>query len=1048
MKKKIFVIFIAFLILFVGCSLYYKEVQAEETTKGEVITEMLPSMMYNPTLDEGYTYGVDNRVSKTCFGSLSYTSLSLNVTDGNVSSGVFNGYTAYGITGTSINLTFKINCKGGVSESIAGSEWMLCDDSWGSVDGQNVNGVTTGKIGSGAIIIQTSSDGKTWSNDNAAKYNNGLYTTDYYKNYGTSEQVVYTPSGADVSKGIYIRVLYAYEIYRHVACTHPKKALGFLWQTGWQHEYDNEYINYLEEYSFYLCSNSVETVLFHNLSLEEQIEEEVSEEEKLQYELYKKTETLKNGSVTVTGFMIDKSLNETATVNVKRNGVYYEIPADSKIIENGRYDITVKTVLGDELTTTIYVHAYDSDVLNKVYFKREFLKGKRIFTKDSIPTYEGGFSYYNLVAVSEEHPLIWGTITNISTGTVIQIEQSNLLRSEILNEPGIYEARFNTNITYNSSEPAGDNQSFIFSFKIIAQGTAPGPQVNKESLENFSKLTNPTNLYSTYYGVTFQSAHKGYITLAFATKKAALEYAYNYEKGMVEEQEDGSFRYNGSLIVSQKVKYESAWDLTDAVYYFAEQAVQKLYFDLRDSFTYMTISDDILSSVDNLRTLELAKSVVVFASEDEKEAILVGNKMPIINSRIYSYLIPGEKGETKSGYTDFMFIKDKNGYDSNSIVIKNAQGQGYQIEYNVSVEKQLKEYNFETGIITIEEKTIYGDITTYQALYIAENDNTAKISINCYENDVQTIKTITSKDELTNLNTNGFSIASIVDEFDTYGIVIISKDNLEDYYCIDEKIDKIYTEGGIYTITLVNRLGYSYSFTINVSSKYYTTEIFGVGLENSQYLMYTDNDTLTLPELERYGYIFVGYKNSAGDIFSDEVQGILLKGSSALEAIWKAKQFNLEYIVDSSVYKQEAVSFGRTYTLPILQSTDTQEFIGWKNSNGDIITTLSIETEGDISLTAYYRLIEKAPDPSNEYDEETKRGVTIIVVSIVSIILMIIAHCIIQGGFVCGTGLMWGVSICLLAVLIIWVNLPWWALVLIELGGILVGSILSILIEE
>ena len=48
------------------------------------------------------------------------------------------------------------------------------------------------------------------------------------------------------------------------------------------------------------------------------------------------------------------------------------------------------------MKTTIFVHSMTNDDLYSFYFGDAFLSGKRIFTKDDIPTFEGGLTYYTL----------------------------------------------------------------------------------------------------------------------------------------------------------------------------------------------------------------------------------------------------------------------------------------------------------------------------------------------------------------------------------------------------------------------------------------------------------------------------------------------------------------------------------------------------------------------------------------------------------------------------------------------------------------------------
>ena len=917
----------------------------------------VPVNVYDSGKDAGFT--LKEKVDQTVFGTTSYTGLSL-VSDGAILKTTYNGYDAFGIIGSDVSLSFAIRYEGeGDDWYLNGSDtWMLSVDTWGKKETETVNGVQTGEVGSGAIIVQTSMDGVDWSDENKASYTNGLYTTDYYTHYGTTPQSIYTPSGQDVGKGIYVRVLYAYEVYDYIKCTHKN-----FWGVA-KHTNDNVYYNYVEEYSFYLCYNDVEAVTFHNLSLEGQITEDVEGEEAALIEIGKRAETLTDGSLTTTGFVIDKSLNESAAITAWRNGVEYAIPANGRIEENGRYDIRIQTTLGWETIKTFYVNKKGQDELYSMYFGDSFLEGKRIFTKGDLPTYEGGLTAYTIIGLGENEAPLWGTITNKTTGNVIQISCSYSTQTDVLTEAGEYEVKLHTNATYGTDKPSGDNHTFTFKFIVIEEGSAPGPQVNQENLQAFASLSNPSSMHSVYYGVTFQSAHRGYITLAFSSRAAALEYVYNYEKGMVEEQEDGSFRYTGTLNVTQKIVYDSAWDLTDAIYYFAEQAVQRLCFDLRDEFTYLTLSQEVLDEITNLKTLELTKSIVVAANDTEKENLFCVADIPLINAKQYAYLQPGVDGEVVSGVNSFQFIKDKNGYDSNSIVAIVGDTY-YTLAYNQPIDEQFKAYGLGTGIITIEERNIYNDISVYKVAYIAEGDCTTKIELKFHNGNETTSEIYDLSKNGESIKVKAFAVDKLTDEFDSCGLVIIKKDGEPEVYCAGEDVNKTYNEAGVYNITVLNRLGTAYSFTIEIEETSYTIQLKGDGIDGEQYITYHEGDVVALPTLTKYGYNFVGYRTESGNVYSDEVAAILLKGNAVLEAVWEAKQFHLTLRVGDEIYLEGEVVFGETYLLPTLTSTEEQTFVGWENEENEIVTFITLNREGNVNLRAVYKNNSVKPEDSS-----------------------------------------------------------------------------------
>ena len=96
-------------------------------------------------------------------------------------------------------------------------------DSWGETNGQTIyaNGlnVTTGKIGTGALLVQTSNNGTSWTNVDKSKYANGLYTTDVLNYYHGTTQT-YTLDGSTIKQGSYISVSFFYEVKREYTNYH------------------------------------------------------------------------------------------------------------------------------------------------------------------------------------------------------------------------------------------------------------------------------------------------------------------------------------------------------------------------------------------------------------------------------------------------------------------------------------------------------------------------------------------------------------------------------------------------------------------------------------------------------------------------------------------------------------------------------------------------------------------------------------------------------------------------------------------------------------
>ena len=757
--------------------------QTITVTNGIDFTLLTPNI-YQSEKDKGFA--LETFVKYPAFGS-SLTSLSLAIPKGFE---ITQNKNRYGITGNSISLYLKINKA---YENLGGG-WKVTYDKWGKNKNQLVNGVQTGEIGHGALIVQTSTDGKKWEKANNGRYRNGIYTTDYAFCYETAENVlIYTPLGRNVINGEYIRVWFAYQIYS---------------------ESQKKYHDYIEEYLFYLCSNELGAVTFHNLSVADKIDKTFADEDHNTIEVYKQAESLKDGGYTTTGFEIDNQLNPTVKHTVSRNGQRI-VNSRGVFEETGKYDITLTSAVGSIKEMTIYVDRLTPEEAMEEYFGNGFLSGKRIFSDGEYPVYEGGEVNYHVAGVNENIVPLCGRITNMTTGSVILIEQNRDEKKGVIVEPGMYQALFATSEKVFTGDLTGDARVFKYQFQVIQQGTAPGPVINKKLLDEYCHLT-VTDCYPVYYGLTYSSAGKGYITLAFASKEAAVEYAYNYEKGTVEKQDDGSYRYTGSFFVTQKTKIDSTWDLTDAVNYFAEAAVQKHFFNMSDKFTYLSMSSETLEKYSNLRKLELDRSITLFA-DNQKAQLSSIEALPFLNDKPCVYYDP-ETGEVNTTFESFEFVTDAyGGIDSKNVLITDCEGGQHQIRYSESVGQQLLAGNCPSGIVTIREETMYGDFAEYQAIYIAPNENQTELTLTYTQNEER--KSIVYKqdsDNRTGIIADSFAITGLSDPLDPYALVIIKHNQYEMAFTGKDDFSIVWTDPGKYSITCVNRMGYGFEVSLSI----------------------------------------------------------------------------------------------------------------------------------------------------------------------------------------------------------------------------------------
>lgn len=847
-----------------------------------------------------------------------------------------NSFAAYGITGDTV--TFYLKLKD--SSTYETNGWQIEKDTYGKKEKQLIEGAQTGQIDTGALIIQKSSNGVNWENVDLGKYANGLYTTDFTNNYaGLGDVFIYSPDGQDVLSGVYIRILYAYKT-KEVSGKTKKRCV--------------------EEYKFYLCSNELDAVTFQNLSVTEETNEVCGEDDEIVAEMYKKSQTLTSDSVTVSGFKIDNSLNPTVTYTVKKNGAAISVPSNHQFTETGKYEIELKSAVGATKSVTIYVDRMTAGEALDYYFGEGFIQGKRIYSEGEYPVYEGGCAKYNISSVDINHLPVYGYIQNVTTGEKIEIASTRTAKTATITDAGEYVAVFYNNPTYETEVVSGDNRVITFRFMMIKNGTAPGPVINHENLVAANK-ENISGAYPVFYGLTYPSAASGYITKIYATREAAIQAAYDYEKGMVEIQSDGTYRYTGSFMVSKKEKYDSAWDLTDAEYYFAEQAVQVLYFDLSEEYTYLTLDDGTIAKYKdkNLRVLELERSVTIYANEEQEKALTSIEALPIINALPYSYLTDKNTKESVTGASDFQFIKDKYGCDSNSVIITDCNGKEYTVLYNRGVGAQLSAQDCPTGIVTITESTVYGDSTSYNAVYFANGDNTAQLTLEYYLKGNKGKTTYSQNTVGDILTVDLFSLSSLKDALDPYDVVIIDGPAGEFAYAEDNLENAVWADQGEYTITVVNRIGNKYEVKIIVDeSEYATLSFSGDETEKLGTIIASFGDkNIELPVIEKDGYTFIGFEDIDGNLYQKVIDKVDFKGSKVLSPVWKANQHILTLMnADGTEISVTGVSFGAEYDLPKLEDRDGEIFAGWTDDNGEIYTeAIKITSDKDIVLTALYQ---------------------------------------------------------------------------------------------
>jgi len=888
------------------------------------------SYYLKPSVYEGakkQSYTETNKLEgKTVFGLDSLTELYVGQTsEKSFVKGKVNSFDACGLTGDYAGIYLKL----ADIDVLKNSSWEVDGDDWGKEKNQNIAGVDTGYIGTGALIVQTSTDGVNWKNADKGRYENGLSNTDVYNSYNNKGDIlIYKPDGEEITSGIFVRVYFAYRVKN----TSPK---------------EKETARYLESYQFYLCNENLDAVTFHNLTLKNVNNDIDPDNENINVKSVHYAETLINGSGTVTGFEIDKSANKLVDITVSKDGNILKIPETNQFTSTGKYTIHLESKLEQKKDITLFVDNQSDKEFLKTYFGEGFISGKRVYDeKSKYPAYVTDSVKYFVNDLDDQFLPISGYIKNLSTGETINITKTRLGDSGKFKASGTYEAEFTTFPFDGTSVKSGDKKTVRFNFKLV--DTAPGPVKNKQTLDDYSRKS-MADSYPIYYGAQYQSAAKGYITFAFSDWDSAYNYVYEYENGLVENLGNDKYRYYGEI-------YNSNIELMDVINQKAKDNIKRYYFDISDNSTYQTLEEDTIKQNTNLRELSLDRSVIIFA-DNEKEKMTNLDALPILNYKPFDYIIPGDSGKINSGFESYKFVKDKYGYDSDKIKITDSKGKSIDVKYDTDIVKQLEAGGIATGKLMISEETVYGDTTSYEAVYFSGNDNTTELIIECYNAaETNPEKVSVTMNNIHSIETDAFKISDITDKLDPYSLVIVSKDDKQWMYCAKEYNSDFWVEPGKYSVKSVNRAGNYYEFNITVRESDYATISFeGEFTEDSGNILTKIGDTnVELPDINRPGYILDGYQNNKGKRYEKVIDKIDFTGNMILTPIWKAVKVNLIFKNEKGeVIKTDTADYDSEYLAENLVVEDGYIFNGWI-MNDELVTNnhLKVNSVSDIILYA------------------------------------------------------------------------------------------------
>ena len=261
-----------------------------------------------------------------------------------------------------------------------------------------------------------------------------------------------------------------------------------------------------------------------------------------------------------------------------------------------------------------------------------------------------------------------------------------------------------------------------------------------------------------------------------------------------------------------------------------------------------------------------------------------------------------------------------------------------------------------SGVITISENTIYGDSTSYKALYFADKENTASIRLSCYQKGENKPITLSQKDEGRVIDADAFSIEQITDSLDPYDLVIVTDEGGRKWSFVeDQKTNGAWANKGVYKISVVNRIGNKFNFTVKINSPELAAISFkGIGTEEFEPRFLREGDTnVELPVPERYGYVFSGYCDDEGVKYESVIDEIRFSGSKVLTPIWESQKANITLEdPDGNIIGNYTAEYGAYFEIP------DPEIQGYKienwSLNGQILSEnrIRIQSLEPITLVA------------------------------------------------------------------------------------------------
>ena len=900
------------------------------------------------------------------FGNTPLAEISLQMTNGTILQGTKNGKYAYGyVVGnedTLPELKVKLRYNLSISDDlkIGNTQYYISEDTWKST----INGIDgVGVVGTGALLVMKSKTGgnssSEWSWDN--KYSDtdmNCYSTvdfvnnfspKYYsgtpKNWTTIKDVkgskqtiehssdgyvtIYTPDGTEMKEGIFIKVLFAYEV----------KYVDSYYLSWFDIKEKWAYRNVVEETVFYICNSSV-NVLFQNIVFSDSSNENKIVADTERTELIRMAGTIKSGDATIEGFKIN-TLGNNYKVEYKFNlSSNWKLAQNGQIFTSpGRYDFKVTSQIGNYKETTIYINERGEQQNIKKYFADGFItkESHRIFTSNATPTYVAGKTYYKINAVNENFIGLVGKIKIIKGQDITLIDENDPLYdtekggeqykvtdivedvailtesdcrkdwSGVLTEPGEYIAEFANNPRYFENDFSGDVYHFVFKFTLT----------NDEPTPNLNETLLSTNLCyfdydPEYFGVTLNSKGQGKVTYAFSYYTDAQSFAYNYYLSQV--------KFENSKYIFQNKEYSSNSDVLREVYILSEDTVELRYFDPTDESTLLTIQN----AQTEILNLNLQRDVVVMSDMLMPHDSATG--VAFLNNKKYYYT--DEDGNITKDETPVRFISIAD-FESNSIKLVHIESKtSINVDYGTPIETLLYHNRMPSGLYKIIETNINGYENVYYANYISKGDLKVYLTISVFDEKLEPEIHLSKSQANNRYTVKNFTLKSATNNLDNYGLIKLRKLGNTGYtkmFTLTEIENYEVKEKGSYEITLIDRIGNFAKIYIDINN---AADIHNLTLVDDETNVnetkrVSVGQTIELKTLTSENSLIenIGWQDKNGNVYVNEYT---FNGytDTILNAVWQYKNTNIN-VYDGKNILNKISKPDETVVLPEIKVLDS-----------------------------------------------------------------------------------------------------------------------------